>query len=58
MVVSDNRPQYTSEEFQEFANRYGFAHITSSPHYPQSNGQAERTVRTVKKLLRLSEDLC
>jgi transposase InsO family protein len=55
-VMSDNGPQYTSKEFKEFAKCYNFTHITSSPHYPQSNGQAERTVRTVKRLLQLSKD--
>ena len=55
-LVSDNGPQYSSEEFRAFASRYGFAHVTSSPRYPQSNGLAERTVKTVKKLLKESSD--
>ena len=55
-VMSNNRPQYASQEFTEFARSYDFCHVTSSPHFPQSNGQAERTVQTVKKLLKESDD--
>ena len=56
VLVSDNGPQYISAEFAEFTPMYGFTHSTSSPHCPQSNGLAERTVRTVKKLLKESQD--
>ncbi len=51
VVVSDNGPQYTSQEFEEFAKTWNFQHQISSPAYPQSNGLAERTVQTVKNLL-------
>ena len=53
---SDNGPQFTSQEMKEFAERYCFTHTTSSPHYPQSNGLAERTVKTVKKLISNTDD--
>ena len=56
IVVTDNGPQYSSELYEKFAQQYGFEHITSSPHYPKSNGEAERAVKTIKSLLRKSSD--
>ena len=56
ILRSDNGPQYVSHEFSTFAKSYGFQHTTSSPRYPQSNGQAERTVKTVKQMLKQAED--
>ena len=51
-LLSDNSPQFNSTEFTDLAATYGFNHIMSSPQYPQGNGQAERMVKTVKKLLK------
>ena len=45
VLMSDNGSKFDSSVMKEFANTYGFQHITSSPHYPQSNGLAERTVK-------------
>ena len=55
-VRSDNGPQYSSAAFAKFASEYEFSHITSSPLHPQSNGEAERMVRTVKSLLKKATD--
>ena len=40
----------------EFAQSYGFQLVTSSPHFPKSNGFIERMVKTVKQLLSQSSD--
>ena len=53
---TDNGPQFSSHEFAEFAKQYDFTHTTSSPHFPASSGQAERTVQTVKYLLKAAND--
>ena len=56
IVVSVNGPQYASKEFKAFATNYCFTHVTSSPLYPQSNGEAERAVRTIKTILKKNDD--
>ena len=55
-VVSDNGPQFLASSFSSFAQEYGFSHVTSSPRFPQANGEAKRTVATVKNLLKKSVD--
>jgi hypothetical protein len=50
-VQSDNGTQYTSMEYKDFAKEWGFEITTSSPHFPQANGAAERSVQTCKKIL-------
>ena len=55
-VISDNGPQFTSEAYETFAKQYEFEHKTSSPYYPQSNGEAERAVKTIKGLLKKCDD--
>ena len=54
--MSDNGPQFSAAHYSNFAQSYGFDHITSSPYFPQSNGEAERAVGTIKRLLNKEED--
>ena len=49
--IADNMP-FNSFEMKSFAGEFGFQMKTSSPEYPQSNGQSERAVGTVKQLMR------
>ena len=51
VFVSDNSPQFASTQFATFLSSRGVEHRTSSPRHPQSNGMAERAVRTIKGML-------
>ena len=42
-LVSDNGPQFASEEMKTFLGQLGIEHIKSSPPYPRSNGMVERS---------------
>ena len=50
-LISDNMP-FASYKMRQFAQDWGFEIVTSSPTYPQSNGQSEKFVGTVKSLFR------
>ena len=50
-LFSDNGPCYKSHKMKRFARQWFFDHNTSSPRYPQSNGLAEVSVKSVKALL-------
>ena len=42
-------------DFAQSVESYGFQHLTSSPNYSQSRGQAKRTVQTVKWAAKASQ---
>ena len=55
-IVSDNGPCYTAELFTNLMKEYVVNHITSSPHYPQSNGLAEKFVHIMKNLFHKAKE--
>lgn len=56
-IVSDNRPQFTSAEFESFVKENGITHFRSAPYHPATNGLAERFVRTFKQSLKAMRDV-
>lgn len=50
-LVTDNGPQFTSETFKRYCNEEHIDHVRTPPYHPQSNGQCERFVATLKSFL-------
>ncbi len=53
-LVSDNGPQFTSQEFAIFLKANGIKHSRSAPYHPSTNGLAERFVQSMKQALKAS----
>lgn len=51
-IVSDNGPPFDSEKFTTFCKANGISAIKAPPYHPESNGSAERAVRTIKQSLK------
>jgi transposase InsO family protein len=50
-LISDRGIHFTADVFQQFAKDANFVHVVVARHRPQSNGIAERFVRTLKEWL-------
>ena len=56
--MSNNGKQFDNPKFRDFYAELGIKNYYSSPTHPQSNGQAEVTIRTLKAALKTKlEDL-
>lgn len=52
VIVSDNDTKIKTFEFEHFCKINGIEHVTSPIYHPMSNGQAENSVRTCKKMIK------
>ncbi len=50
-LISDRGTHFTAHEFAQFADQHSFVHVLVARHRPESNGIAERFVRTLKDWL-------
>ena len=53
--LSDSGPQYTSQEFVNFATAHDFKLITRSPYYARATGKAKSAVKEAKKMFKKSD---
>ena len=56
-LVTDNGPQFVSDEFRKFTESWGIEHTTTSPHHSQANGKCEAAVKIAKRMLRKTTKL-
>ena len=52
IIVSDNGPQFTATEFEQFCTSNGILHRTSAAYKPSTNGQAELVVEILKSAIK------
>ena len=54
-IVSDNGPQFVTEDFAVFMKSNGAKHLQCSPYHSASNGAVEKFVKTFKQAMRASQ---
>ena len=52
VLRTDNGAPFQSHKFNEFAKRLGFKHRRITPYWPRANGEAERFMRNLNKVIR------
>ena len=57
-LVSDNGPQFVSQEMEEYLMSNGIKHITVPTYSPKSNGLCERFVQTFKNAMKKMNESC
>ncbi|XP_048585320.1 uncharacterized protein K02A2.6-like [Nematostella vectensis] len=54
-LKTDNGPQFVSEEFETYLKANDIQHRTSTPLWPQANGEVERQNRSLLKALEIAQ---
>ena len=55
-LIADNMPFSSLKIIKNFTSEWEIEVVTSSPHYPKSNGLVERNVQTIKQLLKKADE--
>lgn len=50
-LISDNSMPFKNKEVNKFLAKFHIQHHFSNPYYPQSNGQAEASTKTIEQIL-------
>ena len=53
-LKTDNGPTFTSIEFENMCKFFGIRHRLITPYWPRANGEAERFIRNLNKVMRNS----
>ena len=51
-IVHDNGPQFVSQAFRRFCNKFKIQSVSSTAYYPATNGLAEAFNKTIGKILK------
>ena len=54
-MKTDNGKQFVSDEFEEYLRENDILHRTTTPLWPQANGEIERKNRTLMKALKIAQ---
>ena len=54
LVKSDNGPPFQGGEFHKYAQYLGFTHRKFTPYHPRANGECERFMRTLGKVVKIA----
>lgn len=55
-LTADNGPQFASEEFKKFCESNNIKLISTTPYWPQQNGEVERQNRSILKRIVISQN--